>query len=100
MVGLFRTVLIIAIVYYAWKFVWRLIGPIIAKSAMSKIQKKMEEQMRQAAGGQAGSHRQSNSSSFDKRKEGEITLDKKKSTQKQNMSTKDMGEYVDFEEVE
>ncbi len=94
-----KTLLIIAFIYYAWKFVWRFIGPFIAKSAMSKIQKKMEEQMRQAAGGQSG-YQQSHSSTFDKKDEGRVTLEKKKTTKQQKMSTKSMGEYVDFEEVD
>ncbi len=99
-IGLFKTLLIIAIIYYAWKFVWRLIGPFLAKFAMSKIQKKMEEQMRQASGGASGQQGRSNPRGFDKRPEGEITLEKKKKSNKQKMSTKDMGEYVEFEDVD
>ena len=81
--GLIKTIAIIMLVYYLLKIVGRFTLPFFAKRFMSK----MEDQMRKQQG-------------FEKEEKttiGETTIDKK-ATEK--TSNKNVGEYVDFEDVE
>lgn len=99
MIGLLKTLAILAFIYYAIKFV----SPYIKRYALKKVGEKLEEQMR----GQFGNQGQAtpNQRKTDRRKEGEVRLEKN-SSQKINPSSKskhyntqNMGEYVDFEEI-
>ena len=81
--GFLRTILIIIMVIYVIKIVTRMAFPFIMKRFMGKMEEKMKQQQ-----------------GFDKQDEskiGETIIDKKP---KNNTSNKDVGEYVDFEEVE
>lgn len=74
-----RTVGIIVISYYVFRFVGRLLFPIIVKKAVNNMQARQ--------------------STYTQRKpEGEVTIEKKQGQQGRHQNTE--GEYVDFEEVE
>ncbi len=82
-VGFLRTILVILVVYYAFKFIMRLAFPLLMKKFMGKMERKFQEQQ---------GHYQP------KTKVGETVIDKKpSSTSKAN---NDVGEYVDYEDVD
>ena len=82
--GFLRTILILILVYYALKWLGRLLFPILFQKAVKNFEKK------------AGEH-QSYQGDL-KVKEGEKVIDK---TPRQNRSSNSrVGEYVDFEEVD
>jgi hypothetical protein len=81
-----RTILIIALVYYSFKFIARLVFPLFFKKVMSKVEKKFNEQQRRSTSNEPPV------------KEGETIVDK---TPRQTKKINDeAGEYVDYEEVE
>ncbi len=84
--GLLKTIFIILLFYYAFKFLARLFAPFLMKKAAETIQKKAQQQY----GGQQ----------HDKTTvpEGETVIDKKPRNQQQSKNS--VGEYVDFEEIE
>ena len=82
--GLLRTILIILLIYYGIKVLSRLFSPYL----MRFVAKKAEERF----GGQFN-----NQQSEPARKEGEVTIDKVPKTKSSN---KDVGEYVDYEEID
>lgn len=84
LIGLLRTIFFIIIFYYIFKFIMRLIAPLLIK----KVAEKMQEQAHQQYG-----HQQQSSV-----KEGETVIDKAPKTQRQTKD--DVGEYVDFEEID
>jgi len=84
-----RTILIILLIYYGFKFLTRLIAPIILKKMVNKM----------------GSNFQSSFTNFSKqahsqKKEGDITIEKSKKKGKKTKSKKDVGDYIDYEEVD
>ncbi len=81
--GLLRTLLIIIVIYYGLKFIGRLAFPHL----MNRFVQKMEDKMRE----QQGYTKQ------DETKIGETVIDKKPNTKTSN---NDVGEYVDYEEIE
>ena len=83
--GLFRTLLIIFMVYYALKIIGRLVFPMVFKSFVGKFEERVRKQQQQQ-------EPQTNE------KIGETIIDKKPTTPKE--SNKDVGEYVDYEELE
>lgn len=82
-----KTLLIILLVYYAGKIVFRFAKPYI----MKYIAKKANERFGQAFG-------QNPNNPNNTKAEGDITIDKSQANTKTSKST--VGEYVDFEEVE
>ena len=85
MIGLIRTLAIIIIVYYAFKFIGRYILPLFVKKMVDNVEKKYKEQ-------------QQNQYQDEKAKVGETVIDKKPSNIKE--SKKDVGDYVDYEELD
>jgi len=84
-VGLFKTIAILIIIYYFLKFFSRYIAPIFLKKVISKVEKKMKEQ-------------QQNQTNADTQgKVGETVIAKKPSMPKEG--NKDVGDYVDYEDV-
>jgi hypothetical protein len=81
--GVLRTIFIIIIVFQVLKIISRFAFPVLMKRFVGK----MEERMRQQQG-----HQQQ-----DNTKVGETIIDKKPNDKTSN---KDVGEYVDFEEVD
>lgn len=83
--GLLKIILTLLLIYYAFQLLMRLLAPFLMKKAVEKMQKKAEQQF--------GKQQQETTV-----KEGETVIDKKPSNTKQ--SNKDVGEYVDFEEID
>ncbi|WP_319230291.1 DUF4834 family protein [Draconibacterium orientale] len=81
-VGFLRTLVIIAVIYFGFRFIVRYLFPKIIDKGMKNMQQKMQEQQRQQQ---------------PKRPEGEVTVESRRSS---NRNNQDNGEYVDFEEVD
>ncbi|KAB1071412.1 DUF4834 family protein [Tamlana haliotis] len=86
--GVLRTIIIIALVYYGIKILSRLFAPFL----MKYVSKKAEERF----GGQFGQFQQGQKRETSN-KEGEVTIDKIPQTKTSN---KKVGDYVDFEEID
>ena len=80
--GLLKTLLTIMLFYYFFKLTARLVAPILLKRFIQKTHDRFNKQYKEE-------HTQD--------KEGSITVE---STKKEQTSTRDVGEYVDFEEVD
>jgi len=85
--GLLRTLAIIVIVYYVIKFIGRYILPLFVRKIVDNVEKKMRDQQQQYQ------NQQEKSSG----KVGETVIAKKPSDYKEG--NKDVGDYVDYEEV-
>tara|TARA_R110000868_G_scaffold91812_3_gene254411 strand:+ start:6860 stop:7135 length:276 start_codon:yes stop_codon:yes gene_type:complete len=83
--GLLRALLIILVIYYVIKVLARLFSPFLIKF----VAKKTEERF----GGQFGNQQRQEPP----KKEGEITIDKMPKTKSSN---KDVGDYIDYEEID
>lgn len=83
--GFLKTLLILILIYYGLKILMRFLAPFLIKKVVDKMHKKAKEHF--------GNQQQKTTV-----QEGETVIDKKPKTTKQ--SNKDVGEYVDFEEVE
>ncbi len=83
-VGVFKTVLFIAVIYFAIKIFTRLILPNIVEHKLKDVQNKMQEQQKQQE--RSG------------KREGEVTIEYGR--RKDNTQNSNQGEYIDFEEVE
>lgn len=83
-VNFLRTLIIIAVIYFALRLFTRYVLPLILENKIKDMQQKMQEQQKQ----QRGTGKQ----------EGEVIIDYDK--KRNNVSNRDEGEYVDFEEVE
>ncbi len=83
--GFVRTLLIILLVYFGIKIVMRLLTPFFVKYVSKKAEKRFGEQF--------GSFQKEEKQG----KVGETTIDKIPKTKSSN---KDVGEYVDYEEID
>lgn len=83
--GFLRTIAIIIIIYYVFKFFSRYIAPIFLKKVISNVEKKFREQQ------------QNQYNNTSEGKVGETVIEKKPSAN--NEGNKNVGEYVDYEEV-
>jgi len=83
--GFLRTILIIILVYYGLKFVGKLLFPIFFQKMVKNFENKVREQ-------------QGYQQADENIKEGETSIAKKPISTKE--SNKDVGEYVDYEEVD
>lgn len=86
--GFLKTLLIILLVYYSLKFLAKWLAPIMFRYAA----KKTEEHFKEKFKGFAGPGQQNDS------QEGDVIIEKKPKSQKR--SSKIVGEYIDFEEIE
>jgi predicted tellurium resistance membrane protein TerC len=77
---LLRTIFIIIAVYYAGKFLMRIFAPFLMKYAANKMEQKVKEQFNQH---QAQQEKETPKESIHKTK-----------------SSKKVGDYIDFEEIE
>ena len=82
--GLIRTLLIIALVYYAIKFLAKLFAPSLQKYAANKMQDQFDKQY--------GANTKSNEPV------GKTTV-VNKPNRNGDIDTKDTGEYIDYEEL-
>ncbi|MEW4925419.1 DUF4834 family protein [Algibacter sp. 2305UL17-15] len=83
-VGFFRMILIILLIYFGVKILARLFAPFLMKYVAKKAEQKFGQQFNRPP-------------KEAPKKEGEITIDK---IPKQHQSNKDVGDYVDYEEIE
>ncbi|MDN3666886.1 DUF4834 family protein [Algibacter miyuki] len=82
--GLLKTIFIIVLVYYLFKVVSRIFGPLLMKFAVKKAGERFGGQYQAAQKEPV-------------KKEGEVTIDKIPNIKTSN---KDVGDYVDYEEVD
>ena len=85
-VGVARTLLWIIAIYFVVKILSRLLAPILLKYAANKVEKKFGQQFNQ--------QQQKRPS----QKEGETVIDKMPSNN--STSNKNVGEYIDYEEID
>ncbi|MDT0644021.1 DUF4834 family protein [Zunongwangia sp. F363] len=83
--GILRTILIIMLVYFGIKILFRFFGPLILKYFMKKMGKKFQDQFSQFQQPQ-------------QEKEGKVSIDKK--PRRGRKSNKNVGEYIDYEEID
>lgn len=88
MVGLFKTIFIILVIYYILKVFSKIFAPFLFKYAAKKAGERF--------GGQFGQF-QKQPKQENPKKVGEITIDKMPKTKTSN---KNVGDYVDFEEID
>ena len=86
--GLLRTILIILLIYYGLKILSRLFAPYLVRYMSKKMQDRFGEQFKQ--------HQQNTQQP--RQKEGETVIDKVPPTDK--TSNKNVGEYIDYEEID
>jgi hypothetical protein len=91
LMGILRTILIILLVWYGLKILARLFAPFL----MKYVAKKAEERFGQQFGGFQNQSQQHNEQ---KRREGETVIDKMPNRQK--TSNDEVGEYIDYEEID
>ncbi|WP_029036783.1 hypothetical protein [Salinimicrobium xinjiangense] len=82
-----RVILIVLLVYFGLKLFFRWFGPILLRYILRKVGKKFEQKF-----GQFGAPGEQ------PRQQGEVTLDKK--PKKTGKSKNDVGEYIDYEEID
>ena len=85
-VNFLRTILIIIASYYVFKIVVRFAFPLLMKRFMGKVEKKFQEQQ--------GQYQEKQPSA----KVGETIIDKKPNSDKK--TNDNVGEYVDYEDVD
>jgi hypothetical protein len=88
LMGFLRTLLIILIVYYSFRFLARIFAPLLLKKVVGNMQAKAKKHHQQK-------NQQSEKSST---KEGETIIDKNPNSKTQGNNS--VGEYVDFEEID
>lgn len=82
-----RVILIVLLIYFGLKLILRWLGPVLLRYILRKVGKKFEQKFNQfGAPGQQP------------RQRGEVTIDKK--PKKTTKSKKDVGEYIDYEEID
>ncbi len=79
-----RTILIILLIYFAFKLFIRWFGPMILKYFLKKIGSKVQQQF--------------NHQAPKSEKQGKVVIEKKPKKGKQ--SNKNVGEYIDYEEID
>ena len=85
--GFVRTILIIVLVWYGVKILSRIFAPLLMRYVAKKAGQKFGQQFGQQQPPQQP-----------KKKDGEISIDKNPKQSK--TSNKDVGEYVDYEEID
>ena len=83
--GFLRTILILILVYYALKLLGRILFPVLFQKAVRNFEDKVRQQQDQA-------------NSQDQVREGETVIDRKPKPQQE--SNNNVGEYVDYEEID
>ncbi|TQD40148.1 DUF4834 family protein [Haloflavibacter putidus] len=86
--GVIKTILIILLVYFGVKLFFKWFGPSILKYIMNKVGSNIEKKFREQQGFNNQNH-----------KSEEETLSQKKTTKK-TKSNKDVGEYIEYEEID
>ncbi|MFD2564704.1 DUF4834 family protein [Aquimarina rubra] len=82
--GVLKVILILLLIYYGLKILTRLFGPLLLRYVTKKAGEKFQQQFQQ--------YQQPTSPTKE-----DTTIDKKP---KQKSTNKDVGEYIDFEEID
>ncbi|WP_298540712.1 DUF4834 family protein [uncultured Aquimarina sp.] len=82
--GVLKVILILLLIYYGLKILTRLFGPLLLRYVTKKAGEKFQQQFQQYQQPQSGPKE-------------DITIDKKS---KQKSTNKDVGEYIDYEEID
>jgi hypothetical protein len=83
--GFLRMILILLLIYYGVKILSRIFAPLLIKFVAKKAEEKFGGQFQQRPNQEKP------------KKEGEVTIDKMPNKKSSN---KDVGEYVDYEEID
>ena len=83
--GFLRTILILILLYYGLKWLGRILFPVLFQKAVRNFEKKMKQEQGQSA-------------PSDQMKEGETVIDRRPGPQRE--TNKNVGEYVDYEEID
>lgn len=89
--GLLRTILIILLIYFGFKILARIFAPLLLRFVAKKAEQKFGQQF-------GGFENQTNQKHQQKRKEGETVIDKMPNENKN--SNENVGEYIDYEEID
>jgi hypothetical protein len=92
MTGVLKTLLFLIALYYAWKLLFRLLFPVLLRTAAQKAQSSMNERMKQAY-----EQQQRNKQGGAAFQDGEVVV--QRGAAKSPAVAEDDGEYVEFEEV-
>lgn len=84
-----RTILIILLVYYGFKFIFKVVVPFLLTRWINKKTQQFQQQNQFTDSEKA--------KEFAKQKEGEVKI--KTTNKSQKPDTNDIGDYVDYEEV-
>lgn len=90
--GILRTIIIILIIYYGFRFLTKYIFPFLLKNWMEKKMNEFQNQSQQQF------KEQQKAQQFAKEHEGEVKIKTKPSKNRQD--TDGVGDFVDYEEVE
>lgn len=83
--GFLRTILILILVYYVFKWLGRILFPVLFQKAVRNFESKMRQE-------------QGRTNTSDQVKEGETVIERKPGPQRE--TNKNVGEYVDYEEID
>lgn len=83
--SILKTILIILLIYFGFKVFIKWFGPVILRYFLKKIGSKFQQQFNQQSNTQSG-------------KKGEVVIEKKPETRRK--SNKNVGEYIDYEEID
>jgi hypothetical protein len=82
-----RVILIVLLIYFGLKLILRWLGPILLRYILRKVGKKFEQKF-----GQFGAPGEQT------RQEGDVSIEKKPKNPRK--TKKDVGEYIDYEEID
>lgn len=82
-----RVILIILLIYFGIKILIRWFGPLLMKYILRKVGKQFEKKFNQF-----------DTSGRGKKRAGDVTIDKKPKNKRK--SNNDVGEYIDYEEID
>lgn len=94
--GFFRTVIWMVLIYYAIKYLFRLLGPFLLQKAVQKVEKNFQEKARDFYGQGANQYKetysQQNTNNSESASKSDINVNDLREKKK-------VGEYIDFEEL-
>lgn len=96
--GLLRTLFIIALIYFVLKALRIYVFPVLGRMLLKKAQQKMQENM-QSQFQQGRTRQQQTNQQNDQREEGDVKVFRKPGNDKK-IKNDNVGDYVDFEEIE
>lgn len=82
-----RVILIVLLIYFGLKLIIRWLGPLLLKYILRRVSKKFERHFEQF------------DASRKPHKEGEVTIEKKPRNSRRSKND-DVGEYIDYEEID